>query len=196
MRNWILTGQWINNKLPQSSQPVRIDKVVDSQGYSWKQGDSYSVLSDFYEENIFVDDKELYIKYQTSYQNSRAMFDRLQNLFSAQNFDLFKKEANQYAQLVNQYFIAQSDFGKSRNKQLDDFFYNYHKFTSLFDNIFEWLKRDDLNDRAWQYHISSCFEEANQAVNVIDSSNEIWKKKLNVTQEDIENYKSVIGENV
>ena len=66
----------------------------------------------------------------------------------------------------------------------------------MFDNIFEWLKRDDLNDRAWQYHISSCFEEANQAVNVIDSSNEIWKKKLNVTQEDIEKYKSVIGENV
>ena len=92
MRNWILTGQWINNKLPQSSQPVRIDKVVDSQGYSWKQGDSYSVLSDFYEENIFVDDKELYVKYQTSYQNSRAMFDRLENLFSAQNFDLFKKK--------------------------------------------------------------------------------------------------------
>ncbi|WKG30179.1 FRG domain-containing protein [Priestia aryabhattai] len=196
MRNWILTGQWINNELPQSSQPVRIDKVVDSQGYSWKQGDSYSVLSDFYEENIFVDDKELYVKYQTSYQDLRVMFDQLQNSFLAQNFDLFKKESNQYAQLVSQYFIAQSDFGKSRNKQLDDFFHNYHKFTSLFDNIFEWLKRDDLNDRTWKYFISNCFKEANQAVNVIDSSNEIWKKKLNVTKEDIENYSYVIGENV
>lgn len=196
MRNWILTGQWINNELPQSSQPVRIDKVIDNQGYSWKQGDSYSVLSDFYEENIFVDDKELYVKHQTSYEDLRAMFDRLQNLFLAQNFDLFKKEANQYANLVNQYFIAQSDFGKSRNKQLDEFFHIYHEFTSSFDNIFQWFKRDDLNDRTWRYFISNCFEEANQAVNVIDSSSEMWKNKLNITQEDIENHSFVIGENV
>ncbi|WP_197232645.1 FRG domain-containing protein [Priestia endophytica] len=194
MRNWVLTGQWIDNELPKSAQPIRISKVIDNQGYSWKEGNSYSVLSDFYEDNVFCDDKELYVKYQTFYQDLRPTFDQMQSLFLSRNYDLFRKEANQNTEIVTQYFMALSDFGKSKNKKLDDFFFHYHEFTSFFHDIFLWVNRNDLNDKSLEYQISMYFKEANQAVNIIDTNNEIWKDELNVTQEDIENYRFDIQE--
>lgn len=191
MRNWILRGQWINKTLNEKYKPLPIGKM-DSKGYFWYETNDYSVLSDFYEENIFKDDKTLFVKNQGYYEKIRPLFDKLQSLYISQKFDLFRKEVIQKAEKINGIYMIFSDFGHSKEKEFDDFLQNYKEFISLFDNIPIWIKRADLNDKVVSYQVSICFRDANKIVELIDSKSGIWKEKLNITHKDFEEFRIYI----
>jgi len=188
MRNWILTGQWINNSLNEKYKPIPIGEV-DESGYYWNVTSDYSVLSDFYEEHVFIDDKLLFIKIQSLYETILPLFNHLRHLFISKKFDVFNQELTKNADLIREYFIKFSDFGHSKDKLLDDFLHKYHEFIAVFDNISIWFYREDLNPVALNYQISRCFQDAIQLIEKIQFEGESWKEKLNVQQKEIENAK-------
>ncbi|QGQ44757.1 FRG domain-containing protein [Metabacillus sediminilitoris] len=188
MRNWILTGQWINNSLDDKYKPIAIGEM-DEKGFYWNVANDYSVLSDYYEENVFIDDKILFIKNHGLYEAIFPLYNLLRSLFISQKIDLFDKEVSNNAELINECFMNFGDFGHSKDKYLDDFLHKYQEFIAIFDNIPLWVKREDLSSEALNYQISRCFQEADEIVKTIQSEGEIWREKLNIKQRDIENAK-------
>ncbi|WP_188453387.1 FRG domain-containing protein [Virgibacillus oceani] len=189
MRNWILTGQWINRSLDETYKPLPIGEM-DDEGYCWKKANDYSVLSDYYEENIFGDDKKLFVENHAYYEELRHLFKYLQRIFIEQNTDLFKKEVKNYTSQINKYHMAYSDLGHSKDRDFDDFLHNFQEFISIISDIPLWVKREDLNNKAWNYQIEECFKDANKLVELIDSKSEFWKRKLNIPEDAIEKFKN------
>lgn len=180
MRNWVLTGQWINSNLNQNFQPSPIGEV-DSQGYYWRASHDYRVLSDFYEENVFKDDKTLFVKNQGYYKTIRPLFDQLRSLFISEMYDLFRNEVNKNTERIREYYMLFSDLGHSKNKDFDDFLHNYQEFISLFYEILLWINRDDLNSRARNYQISKFLKEAKEKADTIELNGKLWERKINIT---------------
>lgn len=191
MRNWILRGQWIDDKLPERYKPMTISKI-DEEGYFWVNETAYSVQGDFYNEHIFEDDKVLFAKYQNSYKEVLPIFDQLQNLFEENEFDLFKQELDNQAEKIRKVYLDFTDFGHSTNKDFNDFLYNYQEFMAMFDNVAEWAQREDLNPTALKYQITNCFQDANKAMGLINSESEMWQEKINVTEQELQGIGSTV----
>lgn len=179
-KNWILTGQWINESLSEQFRPLPIGEV-DDQGYYWKISDDYSVLGDFYEEHYFEDDKELFRKNHRYYQSIRPLFQELKDLFTTQSFNVFKTVVTERSEYIRSVYMSFSNFGHSKDKQLDDFIHNYYELITMLDNIPLFAKRNDLNTRVINHEISNCFQDASKIIELIDSRSEVWKRKLNIT---------------
>ncbi|AJH62448.1 hypothetical protein bcere0016_40530 [Bacillus cereus 95/8201] len=191
MRNWILRGQWINHKLPERYKPMAISEIND-EGYFWINETAYSVQGDFYNEHIFEEDKVLFAKYQSSYKDVLPIYNQLHNLFERSEFGLFKQELNKQIEKIKKVYHDFSDFGHSTNIDFNGFLQNYQEFIAMFDNVTDWATREDLKPTAWKYQISSCFQDANKALELIDSEIEMWKKKINVTEEELQEINSTV----
>lgn len=191
MRNWILRGQWINHKLPERYKPMAISEIND-EGYSWVNEAAYSVQGDFYNEHIFEDDKVLFAKYQSSYKDVLPIYNQLHNLFENSQFDLFKEKLNKQAEKIRKVSINITDFGRSTNKEFGDFLHQYQEFMARFDDVLLTNGMEHLNENAWKYQITSCFQDANKAMQLIDSEIEMWKKNINVTDKELQEIGSTV----
>ena len=62
LSNWILCGQWIDPNLKEEYQPMHLEKPED--GVYWKFNKSYSTDEDFYQQNVFDNDKDLFLNHK------------------------------------------------------------------------------------------------------------------------------------
>ncbi|PHD29926.1 FRG domain-containing protein [Bacillus wiedmannii] len=185
MRNWILRGQWIDDKLPERYKPMTISEI-DDEGYFWVNETGYSVRGDFYNKHIFEDDKVLFAKYQNSYKKALTIYNQLQTAFENNQLDLFKQELNKQAEKIRGIYFDFTDFGRSTDKEFGDFLHNYQEFIAMFDNILVCNEMKHLNEMAWKSQITSCFQDANKSMKLIDSESEMWKEKMNVTDKELQ----------
>ncbi|WP_186328382.1 FRG domain-containing protein [Paenibacillus sp. 32O-W] len=184
MRNWILRGQWISPNLDEEFRPVPIS-APDSEGYYWAKGEEYSTLADYYANHVFDDDKYLYIYYEKIFEEIRLISGQLFSIFQ-KNYDEFEVELYKKIEEIKYGFQMFSEFGRSRNKEFDDFLYNYIEAASSLDNIHHWVNRGDLNHKQKYYQISLCFRDVHKYIEIIDGGNKVWSTKLGVTQSDYE----------
>ncbi len=178
IKNWILTGQWIRETLDDMFKPYPIGDA-DNKGYYWLEADDYSVMADFYEENIFKDDKELFVDFYNCFEKVYPLYEKVQNLFKSNLFKEFKDEININADKIREAFLEIGDIGLSSDKDLDEYLHHYNDFLSLFDNMIYFID-EDANSRVFEYQISNCFRDANKELEIIKIESEKWKEKLNI----------------
>lgn len=186
MSNWVLRGQWISNKLETKYRPLPIGNS-DGDGYYWDESKSYSTLGDYYSENVFDDDKDLFVYHDKIFEGIKAVYDILQATFNSSGIDEFTEVVNKHKKFINRYYNLLGEFGHSRDKNFDDFLENYSQAALFLDNIQIWVNRKDLNERTKKYQILRCLEDAKRYIDAIENERPNWVKKLNVTKSDYEN---------
>lgn len=177
MRNWILTGQWLRESLDEKYKPYPIGEM-DTQGYFWKEAEGYSVMADFYEKNVFKDDKDLFVDIRSCFEKIYPLYEKAQSLYKTNQFEEFKDEINKNADKIRDAFL--SDFGHSTDRALDEFLCHYKEFISAFDCVIDWIGIEDLNSRAFAYHVGNCFRDANKELEIIKVESEKWIEKLDI----------------
>lgn len=175
MKNWIVMGQWIRETLDETYKPLPIGKK-DSNGYYWSEAEGYSVMADFYEENVFVKDETLLAEVLNWYEEVHPLYEQACYLFEKDDFESFKEFIDVNAVIINDAFLA--DLGYSRDKELNEFLSHFKNFFSSFDCVTDWIGREDLNRRALNYQIGNCLRDANKELEIINLESEHWKKKF------------------
>lgn len=183
MNNWILRGQWISDKLDDKFRPLPIGKP-DGNGYYWDHSKSYSTLADYYSQYVFDDDKNLYVYYEKVYSNIKTIYNNLYTAFQSMGINEFASIVNKHKKTIHEAFMLFGEFGRSKNKEFDDYLDNYQQVALQLDKIQLWVKRNDLNERAKHYQIFQCFQYAKKHVDIIDHKSSKWMKRLNVTEAD------------
>lgn len=178
MKNWILRGQWVSNFLELSLRPFPL-KEIDELGYSWDYNKSYSVLSDFYNNYAFEEDKILFVKYKKIFKKIEPYYQEILKIF--ENYDIKKLE--EYI-INNEVVIDEiyNEFGNlkySRDNDFNEYLNKFQEISLHFKNIIIWLKKDELNSIAKENEILKCFEKANINFNKIKEKSLFWEEKLN-----------------
>lgn len=181
--NWILRGQWINPKLDVRYQPSKL-KEADGKGYYWEAGNSYSILSDFYNEYVFDTDKNLFIYHQKVWDDFIPIYDMFVQCFKTEDIQAFIDEIINYKKQVSILYSLLQDFGHSKNKEFDDFLNNYEYAVSATYDLYLWLEDDKLNQHEKQYHFLSCLKETRKFADIINENAPKWKTKIGVSEKD------------
>lgn len=183
MKNWIIRAQWINPKLDEKYRPLPLSKDGVG-GYSWEESSSYSTLADYYSENVFEDDVALYVCHQKIYEEIQPIFDELRLLIKQASVNEIVDVIKENKEKINNAYMQLGNFGHSRNKNFDEFLYNYTEAISSIDNIHYWIESDNLNERALKYQINGCIKEARKYFKEIEQFSQKWYKELNINNED------------
>ncbi|WP_434301968.1 FRG domain-containing protein [Clostridium botulinum] len=183
MKNWILRGQWINPELDEQYRPLLLSKD-GGEGYSWEESSSYSTLADYYSENVFEDDITLYVCHQKIYEEIQPIFHELCLVMQQGIINEIVNLIKENREKINCAYMQIGDFGHSRNKDFDEFLYNYTEAISSIDNIHYWIESDNLNERALKYQINGCIKDAKKHFQKIEQFSQKWYKELNINNED------------
>lgn len=162
-------------------------KEVDGNGYYWESGNSYSTLSDYYNQYVFDSDQHLFIYHQKVWDEFTSIYNLLTQRFKSRDNKAFINEVIQQQKQISQLYMLLQDFGHSRNKEFDDFLDNYDHAVSAIDDLHLWLENDKLNERARQYQFASCFKQAKKYADTINEKASLWKNKIGVSSEDFAN---------
>ncbi|APQ72950.1 FRG domain-containing protein [Clostridium botulinum] len=183
MKNWIIRGQWINLKLDEQYRPLSLSRD-DGEGYSWEESSSYSTLADYYSENVFEDDITLYVCHQKIYEEIQPIFDELCLVMQQGIINEIVNFIKENKEKINCAYMQIGNLGHSRNKDFDEFLYNYTEAISSIDNIHYWIESDNLNERALKYQINGCIKDAKKHFKKIEQFSQKWYKELNINNED------------
>jgi hypothetical protein len=185
MNNWIFRAQWINPGLDKSFRPFTLKNDIGN-GYSWEETNSFSVLSDFYQNNnFFVDDRTLFVCFQKVFIEILPIYYQLINNFEINDLSNFIRLVVEKKKVINDTYLQMGKFGYSRNKELNDYFINYEHFIISLDNLHSWIKNSNLNEKALRYQLNLCLIDTKKHIDTIEQNNDKFKKQLNVSEEDI-----------
>lgn len=165
MYNWILRSLWLNP----SCDRIKMSPLSqsDGTGYSWQEGESFSVMADYYDKFVFKDDNFLFVCNQKLYNELYSFYEELLNSFNSYPFDSFLLLLFKYEDKIRNASLIMGDFGISRNKEFNDFLGVYTEFSDNLDNIPLWAKKDHLNDQIKKHQINKCFQELHENVEFI-----------------------------
>lgn len=172
MYNWILRSLWLNP----SCDRIKMFPLSqsDGTGYSWQEGDSFSVMADYNDKFVFKDDDYLFVCNQKLYKELHPIYEELLNSFTSNPFDSFLIQLFEREDKISKPSSIMGDFGKSRNKELDTFLKAYTEFSNTLDNILLWAKMDHLNDQRKKHQINKCFQELYENVEFIGVHSSKW----------------------
>lgn len=179
--NWILRGQWINPCLDKHYRPLTL-KETGKEGYYWEAGSSYSTMADYYEKYVFDDDKSLFVYHQKIFEEFLPIYDALFERFSKGNIKEFSRGLDIFQNQLSRLFMALQDFGHSRNKEFDDYLYNYSNAISPIDDIHYLMENDKISAKALKYHIKGSFDTSKKHIDIIKKSAPKWKKHIGVSE--------------
>lgn len=184
MYNWILRGQWIRP----SCDNVKMSplKETDGTGYSWQEGQSYSVRADFYSKYIFEDDKTLFIYNEKTFQKTNSIFEELFVTFHSESFSSFLSLVDKYKEEIRNLSILNGDFGVSVNKEFNDDLMLFTEFIQLLDDVAIWSHMEHLNLQQKQFQIGKKLNSLRRQAEDISARLPIWLKELDVSAEDYE----------
>ncbi|WP_058304293.1 FRG domain-containing protein [Gorillibacterium timonense] len=181
--NWVLRCQWISSKLDERYRPFTL-KEADGRGYYWESGNSYSTLSDYYNEFVFDSDKNLFVYHQKVWDEFTPIYNLLTQSYKTGDIKAFIDEVIQQQRQISKLYMLLQDFGHSKNKEFDDFLYNYDHAVSAIDDLHLWLENDKVNERASQYQYESCLKQAKKFADTINEKASLWKNQIGVSDED------------
>lgn len=187
VNNWIMRGQWISPDLDSEFRPMSLGKH-DEEGYSWEYKNSYDTLGKYYKEYIFDEDKKLFVCHQKIYESILTSFNMLYSSFNSKSLEEFKKDVSREEKKIDKDYMILGEFGHSRNKDFDDFLYNYENAIIPLDNLKFWINKEKLNKKAKKYQISDCFQEAKKYLDVIERRSDFWKKQFKITIDDYKKF--------
>lgn len=185
MYNWILCGQWISPELDSKFSPMSLNNP-DEEGYSWVFEDSYDTLGKYYEENVFDENKNLFVYHQKIYDFVLPIFKMLYNRFKSKDLKEFIIDVNKQKEKINYVYKILGEIGHSRNKDFDDFLYNYENALIPLDDLKFWANKEELNEKAMKYQINNCFKEAKKYFDIIEHQSNLWKKQFEISRDDYE----------
>lgn len=186
--NWVLRGQWINSNLNERFRPLPL-KEKDENGYYWDYGKSYSTMADFYNEYIFDEDKSLFVYHHKIFEEFIPIYNELLKSFEEDCSSEFSKKNSFYQKEISRLYMVLQDFGRSRNKEFDDFLNNYTNVISPIDDIKYWLKNEKVSEKALKYQIKNSFNDAQKYIDIITYKYSYWKNCIGVSDLEYENIK-------
>lgn len=182
MKNWIIQGQWINPRLEKKYRPLTIGKI-DESGYYWEESSYYSTLADYYIENVFENDSELYVCHQKLYKEIRPIFDELCLAMQEESLESLIEIIKEKKEKINFIYMQLGNFGHSRNKDFDDFLFIYTEAISAIDNIHYCIENNNLNEKAIKYQVNIYINDAKKYFDKIEKCHQRWCKEFKINSE-------------
>ena len=181
LNNWIVRGQWIDPRLDKRVRPLTLKHFED--GYHWDYGNSYSTLADFYEQNVFCDDKTLFVYHQKTWEDFLCIYEVIRASYQ-ESWKAFTMEVQKQQSAITQLYIQLQDFGHSHNKEFDDFLNEFTNCIASVDDLHFWLEKDTLSERARSYQITKTLQDTDEKIKLINQSLVRWSEILQITEQD------------
>lgn len=183
MCNWIIKAMWIREELDSIWKPNAL-KEVDGQGISWEMSSSFVALNNYYEDNVFEDDKKLFVYNDKAFSRIKIIYDKLKEEFENNNLHEFKIIVESYKDEIKDIYFTMGNFGCSRERKFDKFLNLYQELICQLDNIPVYLYNRELKEKADTYMINMYFKDVTNTIKKIELERELWRKKLNISDEE------------
>lgn len=184
LSNWILRGQWIDPTLNKKYRPLTF-KIFEK-GYYWDYDKSYNVISDFYNQYVFDDDKVLFVYHQKMWGNFWPIYRTLQIFFQENRWDDLISEVLKQKSEITRLYMQLQDFGHSHNKEFDNFLKMFTDCISRIDDLHFWIEKETLSAEAKHCQIRNTFYKTDRIAKQINNEISEWRDKLKVTNQDYE----------
>lgn len=183
MHNWIVRAMWIREELNSIWKPHHL-KELDGEGISWEMSTSFVELNNYYKENVFEDDKKLFIYNDKIFNKIKVIYNKLKEEFKNNNLYNFKIIVKSYHKEIKDIYFEIGDFGHSRNKEFDKFLYLYQELICELDNIPVYLCNRELKEKTDTYMVNMYFQDIENTIKKIELRRDFWKKELNISNEE------------
>lgn len=185
MCNWIISAIWINPCLDKKWWPS-FGGSLDENNIRWNVSNQFAILNDYYDKNVFDDDKNLFIYNDKSYKIFRDIYIELHDIFYEGRIEEFKKILYGYKDTIRNEYMKIGDYGHSRNTEFNDFLQNYQSFAVFVDNLVIQLNSNSnsITERQDIYLFTIYMKEAEKYMELIESNLEKWIKVLNIVDDD------------
>lgn len=183
MCNWIVRAMWIREELDSSWKPNHL-KELDGQGISWEMSSSFVSLNNYYEKNVFEDDKKLFVYNDKAFNKIKIIYNKLKEEFKNNNLHEFKVIVKSYENEIKDIYIMMGNFGHSRKREFDKFLHLYQELICQLDNIPVYLCNRELKEKTDAYMINMYFEGIDNIIKKIEFRRDSWRKELNISDEE------------
>lgn len=183
MCNWIVRAMWIREELDSSWKPNHL-KELDGQGVSWEMSSSFVSLNEYYEKNVFEDDKKLFVYNDKAFNKIKIIYNKLKEEFKNNNLHEFKVIVKSYENEIKDIYIMMGNFGCSRKREFDKFLHLYQELICQLDNIPVYLCNRELKEKTDAYMINMYFEGIDNIIKKIEFRRNSWIKELNISDEE------------
>lgn len=183
MCNWIVRAMWIREELDSSWKPNHL-KELDGQGISWEMSSSFVSLNNYYEKNVFEDDKKLFVYNDKAFNKIKIIYNKLKEEFKNNNLHEFKVIVKSYENEIKDIYIIMGNFGHSRKREFDKFLHLYQELICQLDNIPVYLCNRELKEKTDAYMINMYFEGIDNIIKKIEFRRDSWRKELNISDEE------------
>lgn len=188
LSNWILYCQWIDPNLNRKYHPIHLKQYEN--GYYWEYNNSYSTMADFYLQNVFDEDKNLFICYKKLWDKFMKIYEEL--LYTLQNgmWNDFIFEVENKKSQITKLYMQLSNFGHSHNRDFDEFLKEFSYLICDIDNVHYYIENKAISEKGMQYQISKTFQKAEIKKIQIEQGLLEWESKLQITNQDYQNIDS------
>ena len=183
MCNWIVRAMWIREELDSSWKPNHL-KELDGQGISWEMSSSFVSLNNYYEKNVFEDDKKLFVYNDKAFNKIKIIYNKLKEEFKNNNLHEFKVIVKSYENEIKDIYIIMGNFGCSRKREFDKFLHLYQELICQLNNIPVYLCNRELKEKTDAYMINMYFEGIDNIIKKIEFRRDSWRKELNISDEE------------
>ena len=181
LNNWIVRGQWIDPRLDKRARPLTLKHFED--GCYWEYGKSYSTLADFYEQNVFDDDKTLFVYHQKTWEDFLSIYEVIRASYQ-ESWEAFTTEVQKQKAEITRLYMQLQDFGHSHNKAFDDFLNEFTYCIASVDDLHFWLEKETLSERARSYQITKSLQDSDEKIKLLNQSLVRWRENLQITEQD------------
>jgi hypothetical protein len=181
--NWVLQGQWINPRINEKDVPVKIG-AIDENGYGWRFGQSYKVMSDYFDEYFFDDDRNLLMYHNKIYEETYPCFLVLRNTFEKLSLDEFSQKYLEFKPLIDKAFWTLNDFGHSRDAEFDKYLDHYLTSVSWLDSIDIPLRNSTIPESEKKRIVSLDLGDAQKYFEFIEKDNNLWMERIGINKDE------------
>lgn len=183
MCNWIARAMWIRKELDGFWKPSHL-KELDDDGVSWDMSSNFVSLGEYYNKNVFEDDKKLFIYNDKAFNKIKSIYNKLKEEFNNNNLCDFKVVIEDYKNEIKDIYFEVGEFGHSRDREFDKFLHIYQELVASIDNIPVYLCNRDINEKIDGYMVDIYFKTIETAINKIESKRDEWREKLKINEDE------------
>lgn len=182
--NWIVQAQWINPKLDERFRPIPLNKVARDDVY-FKYNTSYFEYEAYYRKNVFKDDKFLFI-------NNFKLYNRLSDIcniiFIEEDYNEILNICKKYRNTIEEIYFKYGDMGLSMDIDFNNYLQEFQNYITLMYNIVLYALDESRDYKNKEYLIKLNMKELKSVLVKIESERGHWMEKLNITQDEFEQF--------
>ena len=183
--NWILRAQWISPQLPKILKPMSL-KGEEINGIIFAENKEYSVRSDIHNYYSIESDVSLFVYHFKAYEIFKNVYQKIKYTYKNMPFDDFLQIARDYKDTIAKYYREVGDFGISKNKDFNDFLEYFTIISLQADNLKYYQLSEDRTLQNLKRNIDYDMQDIDIHIAKIEKGLPEWRKRLGVTDEDIE----------